>query len=65
MSMSDAILYGVAAIIVLSPLVIIGWALALEWRADRRADDTPPGDHAHHPDSLRNARRANRSKPDA
>jgi hypothetical protein len=63
--MSDMIIYGIAAIIVLSPIVIIGWAIVEELRKDRRADDTPPGDHSHHPDSIRAAQRANGRDADA
>jgi hypothetical protein len=56
--MSDALLVSIAALIFVgAPLAAIAWTIFLE----RRAPDEPqePGDHAHHPDSIEQARRAN------
>jgi hypothetical protein len=54
--MSDLLIYGLVACIVLAPLVVI-YVLC----GGRKAtpDDLPEGDYAHHPDSIRDARRAN------
>lgn len=57
--MSDALLVSIAALtFVFIPLAAIAWTIVL----DRRAPETQqePGDHAHHPDSLRNVRRLHR-----
>jgi len=62
--MSDALLVSIAALIFVgAPLAAIAWTIAL----DRRKSEEPqePGDQSHYSDSLRNVRRANRSKGDA
>jgi hypothetical protein len=63
--MSNIAIYAIPAIFVLAAIGIIAWAIVAEWRKDRRADDTPPGDHSHHPDSIRAAQRANGRDADA
>lgn len=61
--MSDLLIYGLVACIVLLPLI----ALVFMFRAAREAtpDDLPAGDESHHPDSIRDAQRINGRAPDA
>jgi hypothetical protein len=61
--MSDLLIYCLVASIVLLPLV----ALVFMFRGAREAtpDDLPAGDCSHHPDSIRDAQKANGRAPDA
>lgn len=60
----DWAIYAIPALFIVAGVGIVAWAIVEEWRKDH-ADDTPPGDHSHHPASIRAAQRANGRAPDA